>query len=96
MINNIKIQNYKSISECDLDFLPLAILTGKNSSGKSSVLQAMLASIIHCGLSGRMVVDEYAYSRIQNLIAFNKILEKSGDEYAKRLQSEIESEMGKL
>lgn len=75
MINNIKIQNYKSISECVLDFLPLTILTGKNSSGKSSVLQAILASIIHCGLSGRMV-DEYAYSRIQNLITFNNIRNK--------------------
>lgn len=75
MINNIKIQNYKSICECDLDFSPLTILTGKNSSGKSSILQAILASIIHCGLSGRMV-DEYAYSRIQNLIAFNNIRNK--------------------
>nr|WP_314786957.1 AAA family ATPase [uncultured Campylobacter sp.] len=76
MINNIKIQNYKSISECDLDLLSFTILTGKNSSGKSSVLQAILASVIHCGLSGRMVVDEYAYSRIQNLIAFNNIRNK--------------------
>lgn len=42
MIQNIYIQNFKSIENQTFDFKPLTILTGTNSSGKSSVIQAIL------------------------------------------------------
>lgn len=42
MIQSIHIQNFKSIENEVFDFRPLTILTGTNSSGKSSVIQAIL------------------------------------------------------
>ena len=42
MIQSIHIQNFKSIENQVFDFRPLTILTGTNSAGKSSVIQAIL------------------------------------------------------
>lgn len=42
MIQSIHIQNFKSIEDQIFEFKPLTILTGANSSGKSSVIQAIL------------------------------------------------------
>lgn len=42
MIQSIHIQNFKSIENQIFEFKPLTILTGANSSGKSSVIQAIL------------------------------------------------------
>lgn len=44
MINKLEIKNFKSIQELSLTLCPLNILTGTNSSGKSSVIQAVLFS----------------------------------------------------
>lgn len=41
MITKVKIEGFKSIQSETLDFKPLTILTGTNSSGKSSVIQAI-------------------------------------------------------
>ena len=42
MINNIKIKNFKALDEEELNFKSLTLLAGTNSSGKSSVIQALL------------------------------------------------------
>lgn len=42
MISRLHIQNYKCLKNEDMEFRPLTVLTGTNSSGKSSVLQAVL------------------------------------------------------
>ncbi|MGX3097345.1 AAA family ATPase [Helicobacter sp. 23-1046] len=42
MLQSIHIENFKSIEKQTFDFKPLTILTGTNSSGKSSVIQAIL------------------------------------------------------
>ena len=42
MLQNIFIQNYKSIASCQLDFGKINLLTGANSTGKSSVIQSLL------------------------------------------------------
>lgn len=42
MINRIRIENYKCFSDVELQLSDLNILTGENSSGKSSVIQALL------------------------------------------------------
>lgn len=42
MINNIKIQNYKSLKDIDLSLSNLNILTGLNGMGKSSLIQSLL------------------------------------------------------
>lgn len=47
MIENIHIQNFKSIENQKFDFKPLTILTGTNSAGKSSVIQAILLYSYH-------------------------------------------------
>ncbi len=47
MINNIKIENFKCFENEDLSFRPLTILTGTNSSGKSSLIQSILVSGLH-------------------------------------------------
>jgi predicted ATPase len=47
MIKNIKIENFKCFENEDLKFKPLTILTGTNSSGKSSLIQAILVSGLH-------------------------------------------------
>lgn len=42
MIKKIEIKNFKSIKDANFHLTPLNILTGTNSSGKSSVIQAIL------------------------------------------------------
>lgn len=42
MFNEIKIKNFKSLKELDINFRNLTLFTGVNSSGKSSTLQALL------------------------------------------------------
>ena len=49
MIETLKIKNFKSILEQEFRFAPLTILAGTNSSGKSSVIQAILACCCHNG-----------------------------------------------
>ncbi|WP_104747845.1 AAA family ATPase [Helicobacter cetorum] len=45
MIKTIKLSNYKSLNDETLDLKNLTILTGLNSSGKSSVIQAILVLV---------------------------------------------------
>ena len=45
MIKKLKISNFKSIKEQSFEFKPLVILTGTNSSGKSSILHAILLTL---------------------------------------------------
>ena len=42
MINEIQMEGFKSFSNCILALKPFTLLTGLNSSGKSSVIQAIL------------------------------------------------------
>lgn len=45
MIKNVHIENFKSIDIEDLEFKKLTILTGTNSAGKSSIIQAILLTL---------------------------------------------------
>ncbi len=42
MIRNLNISNFKCINQSTIEFRPLTILCGPNSSGKSSLSQALL------------------------------------------------------
>ena len=42
MIDRLKIENFKCFSELSMEFRPFTLLCGVNSSGKSSVIQALL------------------------------------------------------
>ncbi|MDX9744308.1 MAG: AAA family ATPase, partial [Arcobacteraceae bacterium] len=47
MIKNIKVNYFKCFEKEELEFRPFTILTGTNSSGKSSLIQAILLSGNH-------------------------------------------------
>lgn len=48
MLNNIRIENFKAFRDLHLELRPLTVLTGVNSSGKSTVMQALLLSSLAC------------------------------------------------
>jgi hypothetical protein len=43
MLKGIRIRNFKSLANVDVDLKPVTVLVGKNSSGKSSFIQCLLA-----------------------------------------------------
>ena len=43
MLNSIKIQGVKCFREADIKFSNFTLLAGKNSTGKSTVIQSVLA-----------------------------------------------------
>src|SRR5437868_4684804 len=42
MLTKMRLGNFKSWKDLDIDLAPITLLFGKNSSGKSSILQALL------------------------------------------------------
>ncbi|EOU3062054.1 TPA: AAA family ATPase [Yersinia enterocolitica] len=58
MINRIDIQGFKSIDNEFLKLAPLTILTGTNSSGKSTVIQALLLIFKNSVHMNRFSMDE--------------------------------------
>lgn len=44
-INKIKLENFKCYKEIEVDISKVTLLTGANSSGKSSILYSILGSI---------------------------------------------------
>ncbi|MCK9894570.1 DUF3696 domain-containing protein [Frankia sp. AgB32] len=55
MITNVQIINFKIFRDLDLDLLPLTVLTGLNSSGKSTVIQALLLADLAEDRDGELV-----------------------------------------
>ncbi|WP_286033462.1 AAA family ATPase [Fusobacterium necrogenes] len=55
MFNEIKIKNFKSLKELDINFRNLTLFTGVNSSGKSSTLQALLLLKQNFQIYGSMI-----------------------------------------
>jgi predicted ATPase len=47
MLTKLVLENFKCFNHADIVFKPLTILTGTNSSGKSSVIQAVLMSVAY-------------------------------------------------
>ncbi|WP_461115101.1 AAA family ATPase, partial [Spirosoma jeollabukense] len=43
LINSLALRNFKCLEELDVKFAPITLLTGANSSGKSSLINAILA-----------------------------------------------------
>jgi predicted ATPase len=43
LINSLSLKNFKCFEEVSIDFAPITLLTGANSSGKSSLINALLA-----------------------------------------------------
>lgn len=58
MLNCLKIINLKSIDSAELKFSPLTIFTGSNSSGKSTVLQALMLLVKYSVAANRYSMEE--------------------------------------
>lgn len=58
MLTYIDIKDFKSIHEEKLELRPLTILTGTNSSGKSSVIQAIMLVIKYSNTINRYSMEE--------------------------------------
>jgi predicted ATPase len=57
-ITKVKIRNYRSLAECDIDFLDgLNILVGDNEAGKSTLLEAISLALTG-SLNGRPIAQE--------------------------------------
>ena len=41
-LESVRIKNFKSVRDQEINLAPLTVLVGKNSSGKSTVLQSIL------------------------------------------------------
>lgn len=62
MIQKIEIFNYKGIRSCILDIRPLTILTGLNSTGKSSCFQGILTALYHTSPNAEAILEKYDFS----------------------------------
>ena len=69
MIKKVKIENFKCFTNEELEFKNLTLLTGTNSSGKSSVIQSIL-------LSGNHQVGSDIYEYVQLMGDFNDLKNK--------------------
>ena len=55
MIGTLRIENFKAFRSAEFDFRPLTVLTGLNSTGKSTVIQALLLTQLAIELRGQRV-----------------------------------------
>ncbi|MFR9012833.1 MAG: AAA family ATPase [Desulfovibrio piger] len=90
MISRLHIKNYKCLKNEDMEFRPLTVLTGTNSSGKSSVLQAVLLLARNCNPKNR----ERMYDLISEYqeLACHASLMLDGTEYRYSSGSDSNSE----
>lgn len=73
MISNVEIQGFKSIDSESLKLVPLTILTGVNSSGKSTVIQALLLFIKY-----NLEINRYSMEELTHYLSdFSSIRNKS-------------------
>ena len=62
MFNQLDIQGFKSFEYASLSLHPLTILTGLNSSGKSTVIQAIRMLARDIAISKAFVLSKIPYS----------------------------------
>ena len=55
MIGALRVENFKAFRSAEFDFRPLTVLTGLNSTGKSTVIQALLLTQLAIELGGQRV-----------------------------------------
>lgn len=68
MISKLTINSFKSIEQQCLYLRPLTILTGLNSTGKSSCLQAILTALYHSAPTASILLDtmDFTFETIRN------------------------------
>jgi predicted ATPase len=90
MLTNINISGFKSLELAKLSLAPLTILTGVNSSGKSSVLQALMLLIKHSAS-----VNNYSMEDIIRFLADYTVI-RNKKINAKSIQIEVSDDSGRL
>jgi len=55
VIGSLQVENFKAFRSAEFDFRPLTVLTGLNSTGKSTVIQALLLAQLAIELGGQRV-----------------------------------------
>jgi predicted ATPase len=88
MIEALHIKGFKSLAEEKLVFKPLTILTGLNSSGKSSVIQAILLLARHCSENPELRKYALRFSKFKEI---NNKYENSKDIQLSLRTSEMEA-----
>lgn len=58
MIENINIENFKCLSDENITFKPLTIITGENSSGKSTLIQSLLLYVRIATTNGERLLSD--------------------------------------
>lgn len=58
LINSLSLENFKCFEKLDVKFAPITLLTGANSSGKSSLINAILAVLQTDGLPFYLSLNE--------------------------------------
>lgn len=60
MINNIKIENFRGLKELELtDISQITLLTGRNNSGKSSILESIFLFMDHCAAESFSKINSF-------------------------------------
>lgn len=77
MLTRLVLENFKCFNRADITFKPLTILTGTNSSGKSSVIQAILMSIAFANRATPLLKYELREYGFQS---FTELRTQSADE----------------
>ena len=91
-ITNISLKKFKCFNEVDVDFKKITVLTGRNSSGKSSLLYSLLSPLQSDGFpftyspNGKYVnmgdFREISYNNLKsNKISLNYVIEDDGDDH---------------
>lgn len=91
MISRLHIQNYKCLKNEDMEFRPLTVLTGTNSSGKSSVLQAILLLARNLNPKNRERMYDLI-SMYQELSCDVSLIFKNNEEYTYCAKSDSNSD----
>lgn len=87
MINRIHIVNYKGLAEAELDLKKYTILTGLNSTGKSTCFQSILAALYLSKPNAGILLSDWDFS-------FESIRNRNVN--AKSIKIEIDTEDGEI
>lgn len=68
MLSKLSITNFKSIKQQDLELCPLTILTGLNSTGKSTCFQSILTALYYSSPMATLLMDgmDFTFETLRN------------------------------
>lgn len=68
MLSKLSITNFKSVKQQDLELCPLTILTGLNSTGKSTCFQSILTALYYSSPMATLLMDgmDFTFETLRN------------------------------